>query len=181
MAFAIELFFDPRSETRLRRLISSLRETRIGGTVLIEDVRARFHITLAVCDEVDEPAICAALEEIATGTPSLPVILSSLGLFPGAETVMFLAPVVEQEMLDVHRRVHEALPGFSESPWKLYGPGRWVPHCTLALKLPRDGVQKALDHLMQSTFPITGELIEIGVSEFEEGVVKRYVCTYPLL
>lgn len=180
MPFAIELFFDPRCESRLRRLISSLRETQLGGTVLIEDVRARFHITLAVCDSVDEPAMCEVLKQLAQQTHALPVILSSLGMFPGAETVMFLAPVVDQELLDVHRLLHERLGEFSDSAWKLYLPGRWVPHCTLALKLPRDGVQKALDHLMQSTFPITGELIDIGVSEFEDGVVKRYVCDYPL-
>ena len=180
MPFALELFFDPRCETRLRRLIKSLRETELGGTILIEDARARFHITLAVCDEVNEPVMCDVLKDIAGKTHALPVILSSLGLFPSAETVMFLAPVVDQELLDVHRMLHGRLHEFSDSPWKLYLPGRWVPHCTLALKLPRDGVQKALDHLMESTFPITGELIDIGVSEFDAGVVKRYVCDYPL-
>ncbi|MCB9893378.1 MAG: 2'-5' RNA ligase family protein [Planctomycetes bacterium] len=180
MPFAIELFFDPRCESRLRRLISGLRETQLGGTVLIEDVKARFHITLAVCDHVREDVMCEILQEIADGTPSLPVILSSLGMFPGKETVMFLAPVVDQELLEVHRVLTERVADFSESPWKLYQPGRWVPHCTLALKLPRDGVQKALELLMESTFPITGELIEIGVSEFEAGVVKRYVCSYAL-
>lgn len=180
MPFAIELFFDPRCETRLRRLISNLRQAQLGGTVLIEDVKARFHITLAICDDVNEPVMCEVLQDIARNTHALPVILSSLGLFPSAETVMFLAPVVDQEMLDVHRAVFERLDEFTESPWKLYAPGRWVPHCTLALKLPRDGVQKALEHLMESTFPITGELIDIGVSEFESGMVKRYVCDYPL-
>ncbi|MCA8916919.1 MAG: 2'-5' RNA ligase family protein [Planctomycetes bacterium] len=180
MPFALELFFDPRCETRLRRLLSGLRQAQLGGTVLIEDVKARFHITLAICDDVNEEKMCEVLAEIAEETPSLPVILSSLGLFPSAETVMFLAPVVDQELLDVHRVVTERVAEFSDTPWKLYRPGRWVPHCSLALRLPRDGVQKALDLLMESTFPITGELIDIGVSEFEAGVVKRYVCSYPL-
>lgn len=176
MPFAIQLFFDPRCQSRLRRLVSSMRETQLGGTVLIEDVKARFHITLAVCDHVNEPVLERVLKEIAADTQSLPVILSSLGIFPSADSVMFLAPVVDQELLDVHRKVHERVSEFSESPWKLYMPGRWVPHCTLALKLPRDGVRRALDHLMESTFPITGELIELGVSEFESGAVLRDFC-----
>lgn len=180
MPFALELFFDPRCETRLRRVIQVLRETQIGGTVLISDVKARFHITLACCDDADEAKMCQVVEELAHATPTLPVILSSLGMFPSAETVLFLAPVVDQELLDVHRALFDRLPAFTSTPWKLYSPGRWVPHCTLAMKLPRDGVQKALDHLMQSAFPITGELVEIGVSEFEEGVVKRYVCSHAL-
>jgi 2'-5' RNA ligase len=180
MPFAIELFFDPRCESRLRRLLSGLRQARLGGTVLIEDVKARFHITLAICDEVDETKMGRVLSEIASETSSLPVILSSLGFFPSDQTVMFLAPVVVQELLDVHRMLTERVSEFSETPWKLYRPGRWVPHCTLALKLPRDSVQKALELLMESTFPITGELIELGVSEFAEGEVKRYVCSYAL-
>ncbi|MBZ0135606.1 MAG: 2'-5' RNA ligase family protein [Planctomycetes bacterium] len=181
MPFAIELFFDPGCETRLRRLIKGLRDTQLGGTVLIEDVKARFHITLAVCDHVNEPVMRKVLGEIAQATHSLPVILSSLGMFPAAETVLFLAPVVDPELLEVHRALHARLSEFTESPWKLYRPGRWVPHCTLALKLPREGVQKALDLLMENTFPITGELIDIGVSEFEAGAVKRYVCDFPLI
>ncbi|MCA8912412.1 MAG: 2'-5' RNA ligase family protein [Planctomycetes bacterium] len=180
MPYALELFFDPRCETRLRRFVHALRETQLGGTVLIEDVKARFHITLACFDDADEPKMCKVVEDLAHATHALPVILSSLGMFPGAETVLFLAPVVDQELLDVHRGVFERMAEFTQTPWKLYQPGRWVPHCTLALKLPRDGVQKALDHLMESTFPITGELVEIGVSEFEAGVVKRYVCSHAL-
>ena len=181
MPFAIDLFFDPPCETRLRRLIAGLRQAQLGGTVLIEDVKARFHITLAICDEVDEAKMAQVLTEIADKTPALSVILSSLGFFPSDQTVMFLAPVVIQELLDVHKAVTDRLHEFSQTPWKLYRPGRWVPHCTLALKLPRDGVQKALELLMESTFPITGDLIELGVSEFVDGEVKRYLCSNALL
>lgn len=180
MPFALELFFDPPCETRLRRVVQSLREAQLGGTVLIEDVKARFHITLAICDDADEAKMCEVVKELAYKTHSLPVILSSLGMFPSAESVLFLAPVVDQELLDVHREMYARLKEFTSTPWKLYQPGRWVPHCTLALKLPRDGVQKALDHLMENTFPITGELVEIGVSEFDAGIVKRYVCSHAL-
>jgi len=181
MPFAIELFFDPRCESRLRRLISGLRGTRIGGTVLIDDVKARPHITLAVCDHADEQVMSNVLRQLARDTTSLPVILSTLGMFPSAESVLFLAPVVDEDLLAIQRKVSARLDEFTQSPWKLYQPARWVPHCTLALKLPLDGVQRAIQILMESTFPITGELVEIGVSEFEAGIVKRYVCTYALM
>jgi 2'-5' RNA ligase len=180
MPFALELFFDPRCESRLRKLISGLRQTRIGGTVLIDDVKARPHITLAVFDHADEQVMCNVVRELARQTTCLPVILSSLGMFPSKESVLFLAPVVDEELLQVQRKVHARLDEFTQSPWKLYQPGRWVPHCTLALKLPEDGLHRAIEILMESTFPITGELVELGVSEFEAGVVKRYVCTNAL-
>jgi 2'-5' RNA ligase len=180
MPFALELFFDPRCESRLRRLISGLRRTRIGGTLLIDDVKARPHITLAVCDHADEQVMCNVVRELARQTTCMPVILSSLGMFPSKESVLFLAPVVDRELLEVQRKVHERLDEFTQSPWKLYQPPRWVPHCTLALKLPADGLHRAIEILMESTFPITGELIELGVSEFEAGVVKRYVCANAL-
>jgi 2'-5' RNA ligase len=180
MPYALELFFDPRSETRLRKLIGGLRQTRIGGTVLIDDVKARPHITLAVFDHADEQVMCNVVRELARATPSLPVILSSLGMFPGKESVLFLAPVLDEELLELQRKVHSRLNEFTQSPWKMYAPGRWVPHCTLALKLPLESVTRAIEILSESTFPITADLVELGVSEFEAGAVKRYVCTNAL-
>jgi 2'-5' RNA ligase len=181
MAFALELFFDSRCEARLRRLCGSLRQTQIGGAVLIDDVKARPHITLAVCDDADEKAMCQVVRELAQQTAAMPVILSSLGMFPSTESVLFLAPVVEPELLEVHRRADARLSEFTKTPWRFYKPGRWVPHCTLALKLPLEGVQRAIEILAESSFPITGELVEIGVSEFDPGVVKRYLCTNALM
>jgi 2'-5' RNA ligase len=181
MPYALEVFFDPKCESRLRRLIGGLRQTRIGGTVLIDDVKARPHITLAICDHVDEQVVSNVVREIARETMCLPVILSSLGMFPSKESALFLAPVMEPELLDLHRKVSARMSEFTQSPWKLYAPGRWVPHCSVALKLPLDGVQRAIEIMMESTFPITGELIEIGVAEFESGVVKRYLCTNALM
>jgi 2'-5' RNA ligase len=180
MPFALDLFFDPKCEARIRRLSRGLRETQIGGTVVIEDVKARPHITLSVCDAVDETIMCAVIEQMAMKIAALPVSLSSLGMFPGDETVLFLAPSADAELIAVQAELHARLTEFTHTPWKLYAPGRWVPHCTLAMRLGREGVLKALDILMESTFPITGELVEIGVSEFADGVVKRYLCMHGL-
>src|SRR5690606_24608876 len=133
-----------------------------------------------VCDDADEARMCAVVEQLARATPSLPVSLSSLGMFPGDETVLFLAPSADAELISIQAALHGRMPDFTQTPWKLYAPGRWVPHCTLAMRLGREGVLKALDILMESTFPITGELVEIGVSEFADGIVKRYLCMYAL-
>lgn len=181
MPFAIELFFAPPLENRFRRLCNSLRELELGGTVLVDDVKARPHVTLAICDDADEARMCEIVEELSHEIPAHPVAFSSMGIFPGEQTVLFLAPVISEELLGAHRSVHERLPDFTQTPWKLYTPNRWVAHASLALKLPHDGLRKAVDTIMENVFPITGEMVELGVGEFVDGVVTRYVCTYGLI
>lgn len=181
MPFAIELFFDPPLENRFRRLCNSLRELELGGTVLVDDVKARPHLTLAICDDADEARMCEVVEELSQKLPAQPVAFSSLGIFPGEETVLFLAPVMSEELLEAHRAVSARLEEFTDNPWKLYHPNRWVAHASLALRLPHDGLRTAVDTILENVFPITGELVELGVGEFIDGVVTRYVCTYGLI
>lgn len=181
MPFAIELFFNPPLENRFRRLCGSLRELELGGTVLVDDVKARPHVTLAICDDADEDRMCAVVEELSHQVPAHPVAFSSLGIFPGDETVLFLSPVMSEELMSAHRAVHRRVHEFSSTPWNLYQPNRWVAHASLALKLPHDGLRVAVDTILENVFPVTGEIVELGVGEFVKGVVTRYVCTYGLV
>lgn len=173
MPYAVELFFNPSLESRLRRACVALREGGIGGALLIDDVKARPHVTLCVCDDADVEAMeyCARL--IADATPAIPISLSSIGVFPTGQGVVFLAPVVSEELLEIHRALHEALDSFTQSAWPVYSPARWVPHCTLVNNVPRQEFAGILDILSEMTFPISGEITEIGAAEFADGRERR--------
>ena len=180
MPFAIEMFFEPACESRLRRLCSLLREGEHGNTVIINDVKARPHITLACYDEVDERALLATMSVFARKNTALPVALASVGMFLGSENVLFLAPAASEELTVTQRKWTEEAEVFSSTPWPLYAPGRWVPHCTLAIRVPREGILSMLGTLMDATLPISGELVELGACEFKDGKVLRYLDSYAL-
>ena len=94
------------------------------------------HITLASFE--NSPAgsgakISSVAQNMAAAVPESPTVrFVSFGMFPGKDrTVLFLAPVVNDPLLDFHKKFHElaAKEGLANS--KLYTPGNWVPHCTL--------------------------------------------------
>jgi 2'-5' RNA ligase len=62
--------------------------------------------------------------------------LASVGAFPAAEGVLFLAPAASVELVQLQLEVLERLrqTGAEIEPYWL--PRQWVPHCTLAIGFP---------------------------------------------
>lgn len=86
------------------------------------------------------------------GDQSLPsIIFASLGIFPGDEGVLFLAPVVTARMIAVNDAVHTALQQGELPTWPHYWPGRWIPHCTLALHTTAESRARAVSALAMFT------------------------------
>ncbi len=130
MPFAIQLFFDSSSDTAVRRLWAELAST--GVPFPLQDSGNRPHISLAIYSEL-KTAVCAhLLNSFAQTRSPLALTLASLGIFPGEQAVVFLAPIVSSSLLDLHRQVHQLLQDTGTLPSTYYLPGHWTPHCTLA-------------------------------------------------
>ncbi|MBX3473086.1 MAG: 2'-5' RNA ligase family protein [Planctomycetes bacterium] len=166
MAYAITLFFNPALESRLRRICNVLREEIEGAVTVIEDVKSRPHISLAVMEGANVIELSEKLRQVADRHHALPVTLSSVGLFPKAEPVFFLAPVVGHELLTLHADVWPHVARLGRNPWSEYAPGRFVPHSTLMTSVRTDQLERATTLVLENTFPITGELVELGLVEF---------------
>jgi 2'-5' RNA ligase len=159
MPYAVCLFFDkPSSEiiTGYWRRIDSLY-MRLG---------AKPHISLAVFDAVDIPAMEEWLGEFAFGCEKITVSLPSIGSFLTDERVIFLAPVVSRALLELHSAFYDRLNERRMTFHTLYAPGNWVPHCTLDMEIS-DGEYKRkiaqcalLDHIRSAG------LESIGLIEF---------------
>jgi 2'-5' RNA ligase len=90
----------------------------------------------------------------------VPFVLASAGTFPGPEGAVFLAPVVDDALLGVHREWHALAPGGMEH----YRPGAWVPHCTVGFRLADAGTAAAV---ARAALPIRGRFERIALVEFE--------------
>ena len=69
-------------------------------------------------------------------------------------------------MLELHAQVQEILHSWCAEPNPYYLPGKWMPHCTLALELEPRLISQAVDIGLQLPLPLHGEITEIGVIEF---------------
>ncbi|MDF2652547.1 MAG: 2-5 ligase family protein [Paenibacillus sp.] len=105
MAFAVELFFDHTSSAQIIDTWSdlSIQET---GSYLIES-RSQPHITLAVFDIVDVNQINSYLKLVSKEIDVFSLYLSSLGTFLTEEGTVFLAPVVTEKLLSIHKKIHD--------------------------------------------------------------------------
>ena len=173
--FAIELTFDPETAAKLAALWDTI--ARAGISTFMQDVGAFPHISLAVFDDIECQELRKAIAEFAHSVTPMDVILSAVGTFPGDEGVVFVAPVVTPELLDMHARLQQVLKEHGFEPWDHYVPGKWFPHCTVAMELGPDPVCKALDLCRASDVFGPGQLTGLSIVEFRP---VREICAFPL-
>lgn len=142
MGFAVILCFEPEAEARLQGLWQALAEGGINSTMVAAGFRP--HITLGGFDGAPPKGLCEELQQLVARTPPLTVAFSGIGVFP-TEEVLYLAPVVTMELLELQARLRACLAGLGVAQPEHYQPGHWVPHCTLAIGLPPEKIAGVLD------------------------------------
>ena len=175
MGYAVELNLSRDSAARVVKVWESLAREGISSVML--DVDAQPHISLAVFEDLKPEALRADLSRFAEVTRPLSLDLASAGTFPTAKGVVFLAPVVTQELLSVHSRFHSLLRERGIDSVEYYRPGKWVPHCTVAIDLAPDKVGAALEMCVQSEAFGAVDLDKVSLIEFRP---VREICTFSL-
>jgi 2'-5' RNA ligase len=164
MPFAVELYFDQQTETEVRAIWNELADNGISDAMSQGD--ACPHVSLGVYRDLEISSCSDALSRFAGVTSRLDVTLASLGLFPTSEGVVFLAPVVTSDLLNLHERFHRQFAGFSGSPWSYYLPGNWVPHCTLAIGISSELLPRTIEICERMVRPFHGRFERVGIVEF---------------
>lgn len=156
MPYAVELYFEAEATQKLRA--SSYRLTGFE-----QDMQP--HVSLAVFETCQQEDIKHLLTAFARETSAFRLKFAAIGSFPGTEGVIFLAPVVSQDLLTLHQRFHRHLSLINQSSLAYYVPGQWVPHCTLAFGVPDENIAG----LMQG-FRLEPLFDEVQVTEI--GLIK---------
>jgi 2'-5' RNA ligase len=175
MPFAIHLFFDANTETIIKAAWSKLANTGIAP--YMHQSANRPHLSLAIYQHVDLKECEQLLESFAAARNPLPVHFQHLGIFSTTPAAVFLGSTVTISLLELHLQIHETLRPVCIDPNPYYLPGKWVPHCTLALDLEPRLITQALDIGLQVSLPLNGEITDIGVIEFRP---VRHLFGFPL-
>ncbi|WP_346886967.1 2'-5' RNA ligase family protein [Clostridium sp. UBA1056] len=130
MRYAVELYFDKNTEEEILKLAQGIANAGISKKYL--EWRTRPHITIAIFNDIDIEKCDKILKEIVKDTRTFPALLSSIGVFNNTRTV-YLAPVVCDELINLHKRVHKAFDFCDLNGWEYYTAGQWVPHCAIML------------------------------------------------
>ena len=162
MPYAVHLFFDENTETKINQIWKKLADTGIAP--YLHQSANRPHITLAVYQQLDPAACQTLLRSIAAEQPPLPLSFQYIGIFPTPGAV-FAGPTVADTLLNLHRRTHETLQPISADPTPYYVPGQWVPHCTLAMELTPELLTPAVEISLELSLPLEGKITKIGCTE----------------
>ena len=165
MPYGVMLYFDVQTENTITNVWQSLAEHDLSSSML--DAGIRPHITLAIYEELDCRPCENELVKITSKTPSPSILFTHFGLFTNPEPVIFAAPLVTSELLDFHNELQVKLAGDGKDPWELYKPGKWVPHCTLALGYKIENEAKIIQRCQEMPLPMHVQATQMGVVNFK--------------
>ncbi|MBO3740508.1 2'-5' RNA ligase family protein [Actinoplanes flavus] len=158
MVAALELYLDVDTTRRVRNLWRALDAEGIPSLGSLHQ-KHRPHLSLAAAHRIDPHAVAEALSGFQVARP-IPLSIDFVGQFVGR--VLWLGVTMTEELLSHHRAVHDRLSAAGVEIWDHYRPGRWVPHCTISLRVPNPvmapAVRRCLEYLpLQAT--ITGAAV----------------------
>ena len=175
MSVAVVLYLDPQAAEIVRGMWRQLADRNISCYMLNLGVRP--HVSLAVYDRLEFKDARKRLADFAESISPFPLTLSTTGSFSGDNRVLFLGAAANEVLLRVHRDFHRLFERHKASEREYYLEGRWIPHCTLAERLPNELALGTVIADLQTQLPIRAIVSEIGIVEFRP--VKE-LCTFAL-
>ncbi len=135
---------------RINAIIKRLEE-KFG----LDDVQATLdpHLTYQLAGVRKLSSLKAVLQEVAATTKPFPAFTTGLGVFPGAQPVIYI-PVLRSNSLNaLHHRILAATAPLCLRTDKFSGADCWLPHISLALHdTTPDLLGPVLSYLNQETY-----------------------------
>lgn len=156
---------DPEAAARLQPVIEHVEQIS-ADAMTPRRLKVEPHITFAVYDALDPEPFADMLDAFSADMPISTVTLSSIGIFPGPQSVLFAAPVVSEGLLVLHRGFHAAAASVGPACLPYYLPGNWVPHVTLGERLSPEETGAVVSGAMGLWQPVTASLNRISLVAF---------------
>ena len=172
MPYAVELALDDDAAAVVRRLWRTLAG---AGFPFMADSGAHPHVSIAIWEQIDRPAMEDAVRRFAASTDEVDVALPSVEVF-ASTGVVFLALETSARLREVHADGHRMLASAGRDPWPHYAPDAWVPHCTLAMDLG-ESADRVAALVRHAPLPLRGRLVRAELVEFRP---VRHLLEAPL-
>lgn len=174
MPYAVELYFNTEMEDAVRRVWRAMEDGGLPSLGAL-GVESRPHLSVAIHkDTLQTSDLLPRLQVFAASQPMVPVSLSAISTFPTEEGVLFLTPPVTAELLTMHTAYHHTFRDLRDLTNAYYHPGQWIPHCTLAISLPRAEIGRAVQICLKAMAePIQGWVEQIAVLHVQHDSAGR--------
>ncbi|HEU4327923.1 MAG TPA: 2'-5' RNA ligase family protein [Roseiflexaceae bacterium] len=161
MSLVIEAFFDPVTEGTIRSMWQTIERAALPAK--LPSSGSRLHISLASCDYLERGVFVPLLEHITAATSCFSIRFAHFGRFIAGEGALFLAPVVSEQLISLHRSVLAAFERYKLAASSYDLPDQWVPHCTLVRAISSDDVGAAIAVCHSVGIPLQGQIEALGL------------------
>jgi 2'-5' RNA ligase len=170
VALALELTLDEGADAAVRDVWDGLEQAGVRSLASLLRGRVDPHVSLVVSDDVEAlRALAPDLAEIVRMAGPQVLSLDAVGLFPGADPVLYLGVTPTERLLRLHAEVAELLRGRGIEVRPEYLPGAWIPHCTVAMDVPRDRCGDAVAVVGTAALPIRARSARLGLVDSTTG------------
>ncbi|MGC4875834.1 2'-5' RNA ligase family protein [Micromonospora sp. DT43] len=166
MVAALELYLDPDATRRIRVLWDALETEGVQSMRSLLEQRHRPHLSLAVAPRFDPEQVAEALRGTVVAAP-LRLDFQHVGQFVGR--VLWLGPAPTPELLAHHQLVHGRLAAGGVTLAGHYQPGRWVPHCTLSMRVPNTLMAAAVRRCLE-VLPLSATVVGAALTDHARGI-----------
>ncbi|WP_433317705.1 2'-5' RNA ligase family protein [Micromonospora sp. CA-269861] len=166
MVAAVELYLDPDATRRIRVLWDALEAEGVQSMRSLLEQRHRPHVSLAVAPRFDREQVVEALQGTVVAAP-LRLDFQHSGQFVGR--VLWLGAAPTPELLAHHRLVHDRLAAAGIPLAEHYQPGRWVPHCTLSMRVPNTLMAAAVRRCLE-VLPLAATVVGAALTDHARGI-----------
>lgn len=173
MPFAIELYFDERTESLIKAIWEKLAEKGVSDRLAKKGTRP--HVALAVFEDADAGDLAFILRQMSRDQAPVEARFEALGTYCSADGVLFLAPVVSPRFFLLHSTVIKSLGPMAIGLKETCRPNRFVPHCTIAYGLDKESLSRAVALFSNRALPIVGQFNRIGLFDLAAGEDR---CVY---
>lgn len=164
MGYAFEMFFDAESENNIKELWTMLSKKKLSSYML--ENGGKPHISLNVYNNLDIEIANKKLSFFCGNHKPFNVILCFPGSFISDDNVIFIAPIINENLLSIHSDFHTEFNDIKDQGWKFYLPNIWQPHCTIALKIPENLYLETFNEVRKNFMPFEATIQSIGIEEF---------------
>ncbi|MDP4090180.1 MAG: 2'-5' RNA ligase family protein [Bacillota bacterium] len=154
--------FDKATSEQMERIDCIIKESGIIGR---QTPDIPHHITLAYFDTSREEEVKQLLQEVCSKTKSFDLSFNHIGLF--GLKVMFLAPDVNHELLELHEKLD--IEGSNDSKG-------WTAHATILID-EAENIQRALPLVAENFQQLNARVEAVSLYEF---FPTRFISEYRL-
>lgn len=173
MTYAAVLYFDDKTERYVQNLINHLCDKGMNTYML--DNKIPPHVTISLFDKYNTDGLENIIMRFSETLNSFEICFASIGAF--YPPVIFLAPVITQQLLDVNIRIINSLKEVATDFNDYYKPGTWVPHAAMGVKLDENELYEAFKIVQKEFKTFSGTVSKVALAECNP---YRELCCYDL-